>query len=151
MFLKKIIGGGGTASPTKSMSSGSMSMDPNSCREVLTVNVNQINQDLIRQVSSVLSHHDIHNLLLPTSAASTIMQQSQLPNSAYSSHHMVGLIVVHFLNTIKPRILTAECHNVFPITIQLKWRMDMGVHDTVNRGTCPPTPTPPWISSESFS
>ena len=85
--------GGGTASPTKSMSSGSMSMDPNSCREVLTVNVNQINQDLIRQVSSVLSHHDIHNLLLPSSA-STILQQQPIPSSAYSSHHMVSFLQV---------------------------------------------------------
>ena len=75
-------GVGGMGSPTKSMSSGSMSMDPNSGREVLTVNVNQINQDLIRQVSSVLSHHDIHNLLLP--ATSTNLH----PTS--STHHMVG-------------------------------------------------------------
>ena len=29
---------------------------------MLTVNVNQINADLIRQVSSVLSHHDIHGI-----------------------------------------------------------------------------------------
>lgn len=28
-------------------------MDPNSGREVLTVNVNQINQDLIRQVDEI--------------------------------------------------------------------------------------------------
>ena len=77
-------GVGGMASPTKSMSSGSMSMDPNSCREVLTVNVNQINQDLIRQVSSVLSHHDIHNLLQP--ATSSNLQ----PTS--STHHMVSAL-----------------------------------------------------------
>ena len=32
-------------------------------KEVLTVNVNQINADLIRQVSSVLSHKDIHDLI----------------------------------------------------------------------------------------
>jgi len=85
-----VPGVGGTSSPTKSMSSGSMSMDPNSCREVLTVNVNQINQDLIRQVSSVLSHHDIHNLMLPmTSAAAPNTLQPTISNSAYSSHHMV--------------------------------------------------------------
>lgn len=50
---------GGSASPTKSMSSGSMSMDPNSGREVLTVNVNQINQDLIRQVKLIFFSKDL--------------------------------------------------------------------------------------------
>ena len=92
-----VPGVGGTSSPTKSMSSGSMSMDPNSCREVLTVNVNQINQDLIRQVSSVLSHHDIHNLLLPmTSAAASNNLQPTISNSNYSSHYMV--IHILFIN-----------------------------------------------------
>ena len=88
------VGGPGASSPTKSMSSGSMSgvaggggvvgigpthlvpSEPNVAaaasggREVLTVNVNQINQDLIRQVSTVLSQHggDINGLLPPSSS-----------------------------------------------------------------------------------
>lgn len=51
--------GPGASSPTKSMSSGSMSgivQDPGligANREVVTVNVNQINEDLIRQVGAV--------------------------------------------------------------------------------------------------
>ena len=48
--------GPGASSPTKSMSSGSMSgivQDPTLGREVVTVNVNQINEDLIRQVGAV--------------------------------------------------------------------------------------------------
>ena len=48
--------GPGANSPTKSMSSGSMSgivQDPITGREVVTVNVNQINEDLIRQVGAV--------------------------------------------------------------------------------------------------
>lgn len=88
------VGGPGASSPTKSMSSGSMSgvasgggvvgfgptlvpSEPNVAaaaggggREVLTVNVNQINQDLIRQVSTVLSQHggDINGLLPPSTS-----------------------------------------------------------------------------------
>merc|ERR1711971_105326 len=48
--------GPGASSPTKSMSSGSMSgivTDHTLGREVVTVNVNQINEDLIRQVGAV--------------------------------------------------------------------------------------------------
>ena len=48
--------GPGASSPTKSMSSGSMSgivQDPITGREIVTVNVNQINEDLIRQVGAV--------------------------------------------------------------------------------------------------
>jgi hypothetical protein len=60
-------------------------MDPNSCREVLTVNVNQINQDLIRQVSSVLSHHDIHHLLQPSTS-------TNLPTNL-SHHHLVSSVI----------------------------------------------------------
>ncbi|XP_059086057.1 ventricular zone-expressed PH domain-containing protein 1-like [Tigriopus californicus] len=57
-------------SPTKSMSSGSMSgvaggtalTSSSDGRDILTVNVNQINADLMRQVSTVLSQHqDITN------------------------------------------------------------------------------------------
>lgn len=56
----RVMVGTGQSSPTKSMSSGSMT---GMGREVLTVNVNQINEDLIRQVSSVLG--DINGLLPP--------------------------------------------------------------------------------------
>ncbi len=73
--------GPGASSPTKSMSSGSMSgvaVGPEG-RGVVTVNVNQINQDLIRQVSSVLSQHggDINGLPLPAATGGP-----QLPNPA---------------------------------------------------------------------
>ena len=44
--------GPGASSPTKSMSSGSMSGVVQE-REIVTVNVNQINEDLIRQVGAV--------------------------------------------------------------------------------------------------
>ena len=108
------VGGPGASSPTKSMSSGSMSgvaggggvvgigpnlvpSEPNVAaaasggREVLTVNVNQINQDLIRQVSTVLSQHggDINGLLPPSSSTgasySHIAASAQVAGGAYSS------------------------------------------------------------------
>ena len=106
------VGGPGASSPTKSMSSGSMSgvasgggvvgigptlvpSEPNVAaaasggREVLTVNVNQINQDLIRQVSTVLSQHggDINGLLPPSSSTgasySHIAASAQVTGVAY--------------------------------------------------------------------
>ena len=53
-------------------------------KEVLTVNVEQINADLIRQVSSVLSHHDIHGI----SSANHYQQHAStniIPNSHLST------------------------------------------------------------------
>ena len=57
-------------------------------KEVLTVNVNQINADLIRQVSSVLSHHDIHGI-----SSSTNHQQQQYPPSISQSHPSTSISI----------------------------------------------------------
>ena len=56
-------------------------------KEVLTVNVNQINADLIRQVSSVLSHHDIHGI------SSSTNHQQQYPPSISQSHPSTSISV----------------------------------------------------------
>jgi hypothetical protein len=50
--------GPGASSPTKSMSSGSMSgVVDQAGREIVTVNVNRINEDLIRQVGAVSNRY----------------------------------------------------------------------------------------------
>ena len=62
----------GLSSPSKSMSSGSMP----GTDHILTVNVTQINQDLIRQVSTVLSSKDL----------ATNLQSLKCGNHPLSSH-----------------------------------------------------------------
>ena len=69
--------GPGASSPTKSMSSGSMSgiVQDQLNREVVTVNVNQINEDLIRQVGAV------SNTVNPPMASNSYLQGVYNPSS----------------------------------------------------------------------
>ena len=73
--------GPGASSPTKSMSSGSMSgiVQDQLNREVVTVNVNQINEDLIRQVGAV------SNTVNPPMASNSYLQGSYNPSSNLQS------------------------------------------------------------------
>lgn len=87
--------GPGASSPTKSMSSGSMSgivQDPIHQREVVTVNVNQINEDLIRQVGAVsntvinaASNSYLHGIYNPRKSSGNLNANSQPPSLALSS------------------------------------------------------------------
>jgi len=70
----------GHNSPTKSMSSGSVTGVTADGREILTVNVEQINADLLRQASTVLSGHDIGDL----PALSSSYAPFSLPNNSRS-------------------------------------------------------------------
>eukprot|EP00095_Tigriopus_kingsejongensis_P003875 maker-scaffold387_size188669-snap-gene-0.22 protein:Tk03875 transcript:maker-scaffold387_size188669-snap-gene-0.22-mRNA-1 annotation:"protein melted" len=82
----------GNGSPTKSMSSGSMSgvvggttlTSSADGREILTVNVNQINADLMRQVSTI---QDITNGLPKVNTSSYPHIPSQAPSAIYSHSH----------------------------------------------------------------
>ena len=64
-------------------------------KEVLTVNVNQINADLIRQVSSVLSHHDIHGI----TNSSNQHHLQQFSSSISQSHPTTSISVSTSSNT----------------------------------------------------
>ena len=82
--------GPGASSPTKSMSSGSMSgivQDPTLGREVVTVNVNQINEDLIRQVGAV---SNTVNTPAASMASNSYLQgfYNPLPTSTLSSRRI---------------------------------------------------------------
>ena len=78
--------GPGASSPTKSMSSGSMSGVVQE-REIVTVNVNQINEDLIRQVGAV---SNTVNTPAASMASNSYLQgfYNPLPTSTLSSRRI---------------------------------------------------------------
>ena len=78
--------GPGASSPTKSMSSGSMSgiVQDQLNREVVTVNVNQINQDLMRQVG------EVSNTVNPPMASNSYLQGVYNPSSNLQSRGKIA-------------------------------------------------------------